>query len=265
MRFGILGPTELRDGETTIPLGAAKQRGLLALLLLHAGRPVRVDTLVEHLWSGGGTDGRQKILYSMISRLRAILGRAGVPHALTRVGGAYRLDVDPLCVDLHEFRALVETARKAIAGDQSATAAAELRRALGLWRGEPIEDLRGPSAEHLRRQLAEDLVKANKLLAACLLRIGRHDTVLVQLAGLVNEEKLDETVARLWITALCAADREDEARRFLAAFRKRFRRELQADPKINLDAILGGRPQPAAGRPPTSRSSCAARSPNGRG
>lgn len=249
MRFGILGPTELRDGETTIPLGAAKQRGLLALLLLYAGRPVRVDTLVEHLWPGGDTDSRRKIIYSMVSRLRAVLGRTGIRHALTRVGGAYRLDVDPLCVDFHQFRALVEQSRKAMAGNRPAAAVADLQRAIELWRGEPMAELRGSSAEHLRRQLTESLLEAHKLLAAGRLQTGQHHKVLAQLEEVIREHDLEESLARLWIEALCASGCEDDARRYLAAFRKRFRRELHMDFRIDLNAILSGRRQPAGGRP----------------
>ena len=251
MRFGILGPTELRQAETLIPLGATKQRGLLALLLLYAGRPVRVDTLVEHLWPGsGGTGDRRKIIYSMVSRLRSVLVRNGVPHTLRRVGGAYQLDVDPsTVVDLQEFRALVDRARAALAADRPAAAVADLERAVALWRAEPMADLRGPAAEHLRRQLNDHLLEARKLLAEGRLRTGRHDAVLGDLEGLLQEYDLDETLARYWITALCAAGREDEARRYLTVFRKQFRREQHVDPQIDLDAIRSGRPQPTTSRP----------------
>jgi DNA-binding SARP family transcriptional activator/tetratricopeptide (TPR) repeat protein len=247
--FCILGPTELREGKTSYALGAAKQRGLLALLLLYAGRPVRVDTLVEHLWPGGGADGRQKIIYSMVSRLRAVLGRSGVRHALIRVGSAYQLDVDPNSVDFHQFRALVERAREAMADDRPAAAVADLQRAVDLWRGEPVAELRGSAAEHLRRQLAESLLDARKLLADGRLRIGQHHIVLMDFESLIREHDLDESLARLWISALCAAGREDDARRYLAAFRKRFRRELQVDPRIDLEAIRTGQPRPGNGRP----------------
>ena len=45
----LLGPVELRvDGEpVALP---AKPRALLALLALHANRPVSRDTLVDELW-----------------------------------------------------------------------------------------------------------------------------------------------------------------------------------------------------------------------
>jgi DNA-binding SARP family transcriptional activator/tetratricopeptide (TPR) repeat protein len=247
--FGILGPTELSDGKTSQPLGPAKQRGLLALLLLYAGRPVRIDTLVEHLWPGGGPSDRRKILYSMISRLRSVLSGSGARQALIRVDGSYRLDVPPGCVDFHEFRALVERSRELVDGDRPDVAAADLERAVELWRGEPLAELRGPAAEHLRRQLTDDLLDAHRLLATARLRTGRHQQVLGQLEDLVREHDLDVALARLWAGALYAAGREDDARRYLVAFRKRFRGELHVDPQVELAAIIARPARSAAARP----------------
>ncbi|WP_285683275.1 BTAD domain-containing putative transcriptional regulator [Actinoplanes sp. NBRC 103695] len=245
----MLGPTELRDGERPISLGAAKQRGLLALLLVHAGRPVRVDSLVEHLWPDGGPDDPRQVIYSLVSRLRAVLGRHGVPATLIKEGNAYRLDVDPLMVDLHRFRMLVERARAALDGDRPGTAVSDLELAAGLWRGDAVLELRGASAEQLRRELGDEQVDARRLLADGRLRLGRYDAVLADLPELLREHPLDVTLARLWIGALCAAGREDDARRHLATFRKKYRREMRADPHIDIDRILAGRPGAATGRP----------------
>ena len=38
MDYRILGPLEALDGERQLPLGGAKQRAVLALLLLHGER-----------------------------------------------------------------------------------------------------------------------------------------------------------------------------------------------------------------------------------
>src|SRR5690606_7559426 len=95
MEFAILGPTELRIDGRLIPLGAAKQRGLLATLLYHAGDLVQVATIVELLWPGRDPDTCRTLLYTLASRLRATLRTAGIPEALTRMPGvsAYRLDI----------------------------------------------------------------------------------------------------------------------------------------------------------------------------
>ncbi|MGV9779501.1 AfsR/SARP family transcriptional regulator, partial [Streptosporangium sp. NPDC003464] len=51
MRFSVLGTLEVRSGDhRLVRLGAAKQRTLLAVLLLNVNRPVPADRLVEALW-----------------------------------------------------------------------------------------------------------------------------------------------------------------------------------------------------------------------
>ena len=50
MEFQILGPLEVRHEGTPVALGAAKQRALLAILLIHANELVSSDRLIEELW-----------------------------------------------------------------------------------------------------------------------------------------------------------------------------------------------------------------------
>ena len=50
MEFLILGPLEVRNGAHTVRLGAAKQRVLLGVLLLHANELVSISRLVDELW-----------------------------------------------------------------------------------------------------------------------------------------------------------------------------------------------------------------------
>src|SRR5882724_5692256 len=71
VEFGILGPTELINRGEIVPLGPAKQRGMLAILLYHAGEFVRTDTVIDHLWEPQGRTDRRPTLYSLTSRLRA--------------------------------------------------------------------------------------------------------------------------------------------------------------------------------------------------
>ena len=47
LEFRLLGPLEVFDGGSPLPLGPPKQRALLALLLLHAGAVVPLDRITE--------------------------------------------------------------------------------------------------------------------------------------------------------------------------------------------------------------------------
>ena len=50
VRFRMLGPLEVLDDDgRPLALGGAKQRALLAVLLLHAGQAVSADRLIDEL------------------------------------------------------------------------------------------------------------------------------------------------------------------------------------------------------------------------
>jgi len=50
MDFRILGPLEVHAADGQVPVGGAKPRGLLAILLLHANEVVSNDRLIDALW-----------------------------------------------------------------------------------------------------------------------------------------------------------------------------------------------------------------------
>jgi DNA-binding SARP family transcriptional activator len=52
LEFRILGPTEVWNEDEQLQLGGPKQRAVLALLLLEAGRVVSTDRLIDLLWGG---------------------------------------------------------------------------------------------------------------------------------------------------------------------------------------------------------------------
>src|SRR6266446_1649530 len=102
MEFRILGPLEVIDGEQPIPLGGAKQRSVLALLLLARGRPVATTRLIEEIWDGRPPETAQKSIQGYVSSLRAVLG-AGRVQTLER---AYALRLEPGELDAERFEEL---------------------------------------------------------------------------------------------------------------------------------------------------------------
>ena len=136
VEFRLLGPLEvLRDGER-VALRAAKQRALLADLLVHGGRVVSVDRLVEDLWQESPPTGARHALEAQVSRLRAALGDAGA--VVARAPG-YAIEVEPVSIDTVRFEQLLADAREAQARDPD-RAAARASEALALWRGPALAD-----------------------------------------------------------------------------------------------------------------------------
>src|SRR5580765_8328171 len=102
MRYRVLGPLEVRDGETLLPLAGAKQRALLALLLLHANRVVSRDRLIDELWRDDPPETAVQSVQVYVSRLRKLLPGDAL---LTQAPG-YLLEIDPDTLDLHRFERL---------------------------------------------------------------------------------------------------------------------------------------------------------------
>src|SRR6478672_7496899 len=102
MDFRVLGPLEVLDGDTPVSLGGAKQRALLAILLLHPGELVSIDRLIEELWGESPPPSAVKSVHVYVSHLRRVLG----DDAIETQGHGYRLCVAPEDVDLGRFSAL---------------------------------------------------------------------------------------------------------------------------------------------------------------
>src|SRR3954462_2754098 len=213
--FRLLGPLEAAEGGRPLVLGGAKQRGLLAVLLLHANQAVSSDRLIDQLWGESPPATAGKIVQVYVSRLRKQLGEA---RLLTRPPG-YLLRVDPGELDLARFERLVAEARE----EDAAAAGAKLRVALALWRGPPLADLayeRFAQAEIVR--LEELRWAALELRIDADLATGRAPELVGELESLIAAHPLRERLRGQPMLALYRCSRQAEA---LEAYR-RARRDL---------------------------------------
>src|SRR4051812_17575733 len=110
MDFRILGPLEVADQGRLVAIPSAKQRALLAMLLLHANEVVSTDRLIEALWSEEPPATALATLQVHMSRLRRILDGGSV---MTRAPG-YLLAVTPERCDLGRFETMHADGRTAL-------------------------------------------------------------------------------------------------------------------------------------------------------
>jgi DNA-binding SARP family transcriptional activator len=76
VKFAILGPIELYDGQRRLSLGG-RPLALLAFFVLHANRAVSSDRLIEALWAGQDPAGARKRVQVAVARLRKALATSG--------------------------------------------------------------------------------------------------------------------------------------------------------------------------------------------
>src|SRR5262245_1714386 len=101
MDYLILGPLEAHAEGRPLRLGGAKQRALLALLLLQRNETVPVDRLIDGLWGEAPPATAGKSLQVYVSRLRRLLDPEGRgPERLVTRPPGYRLEVAPGELDL---------------------------------------------------------------------------------------------------------------------------------------------------------------------
>jgi DNA-binding SARP family transcriptional activator len=204
VKFGILGPIELTDGERQLAVGGPRQVALLAFLLLHPNRAVSADQLLDAVW--GADAGRAvKRLHTSVARLRKTLdtdGSNGGPTLKTVIGG-YMLTVEPGQLDADVFQAGVEDGRRALDEGEAARAAGVLRDALGLWRGPALAEVAYEAfAQGEIRRLEELRLAALEARIEADLQLGRHARVIGELEALVASHPAREQLVGQLMVAL---------------------------------------------------------------
>jgi len=249
--FLLLGRVEVRHAGRQLPLGRRRERCLLGLLLLEAGKTIPADRLVELLWDGAPPASARANLHTHVSRLRSQLDPGGTGqyglHLRVRDHG-YVADVDPRAVDALRFADLVVQARNA---RTPTVRAATLHQALALWRG-PV--LANAASELLQQRVAARLnelrLSAIEMAVEAKLECGLYHEIISELSALTAEEPLQE---RLWaqlMVALCRAGRPADALAVFTTARLRFVTALGIEPGPELrrlqQRILRGDPDLAA-------------------
>ena len=225
----------LVDGQS-VDIGHARQQCVLAALLLDANRVVSAAGLVDRVWADRPPQRARETLSGYLSRLRRILAATDEARITHRSGG-YVLTVDPMAVDLYQFRRLAAQARSAADPESADTL---YRQALGLWRGEAFASLDTPWLAAAREALDGERRAAELEHYELVLRRGGHREILTALAASAAASPLDERLAGALILALYRSGRQAEALRHYEDLRHRLADELGADPSPPLRQLHRG-------------------------
>ena len=228
MEFRILGPLQVLDEGRELPLGGAKQRALLALLLLDPNRVVSRDRLIDELWGGSPPDTAPTALQVYVSQLRKALGRDLI---LTQPPG-YLIRVSDGELDLHRFERLVATARGGARPGRTAA-----REGLALWRGAPLAELGDSFARAERARLEEQRLAALEQRIEAELALGRHAELVPELEGLVREQPLRERLRGQLMLALYRCGRQADALEVYRSGRRLLDEELGLKPDDELQRL----------------------------
>jgi predicted ATPase/DNA-binding SARP family transcriptional activator len=211
MEFRILGSFEVVGTAGAVELRGAKRRGLLACLVVHAGRQMSAERLAEEVWGNGGSGRATRTVQTYVSQLRGLL--EGETASLDTRPGGYVLQVASTEVDANLFEQAVRAA-----GTESdpSRRLVMLDGALELWRGPPLGEFAGAEwADREARRLEAAHLQALQRRYDTLLELGRPGEAAEELDATVRAHPLDE---RFWAQLMVALYRSGRQADALAAY-----------------------------------------------
>jgi DNA-binding SARP family transcriptional activator len=240
----LLGPTEVVVPGRVVHVGSRKQRAVLALLALEAGRVVANDTLRDLIWEGDQPASAAVTLQSLISRLRGTLATAssdlveGDRLVIRTRDPGWVLDVESDSVDALRFQRLTARARVLRAREEVDAAAADLAAALSLWRGAALVDVvdtglltaQATRLDEARLDAIDDLAEAE-------LETWRAAEALARLEPHVEANRLRERGWGLLMVALYRLGRQAAALHTFQRVRAILGEELGLEPSPQLVEI----------------------------
>jgi DNA-binding SARP family transcriptional activator len=207
-------------------VGSRKARTLLALLAVSAPRPVPVEAVVAAVWGDAPPRRPEQDAATLVSRLRATLGRAAVAGDRA----AYRLG-DGVRVDLWTAADWVEHAEALVGSDPRAALSRARSAEWVLAGGEVLDDLAGAEwAEAARTARGDLLRRAWHAGAEAALRTGATTLARAAAEAAGRADPLDEAACRLAMRAHAASGEPARALAAFARLRAALADELGVDP-----------------------------------
>jgi len=251
LHVGLLGPLSAELNGTPVTPSAPKQRQVLALLAMKAGEVVTGTTLVEELWGDRPPRSYATTLQTYIFQLRKFMeaARPGDPAAREILGtchSGYLLD-GHCSTDVEEFGRLANAGRAAVSTGDQRLASEQLTRALQLWRGAALVDVRvGPVLELEAICLEETRLGVLEQRISADLALGKHADLLGELTLAAAKNPINEILCGFLMIALYRSGHVGRSLQTFLNLRSVLKEELGIEPCPRMQrlhtAILSGDP-----------------------
>ncbi|MEU8873888.1 BTAD domain-containing putative transcriptional regulator [Streptomyces javensis] len=256
MDFSLLGPVTVTAGPQAapveLPLGPAKRRSVLAMLLLRPNATVSVEQLISSLWEDEPPAHARTVIQGHVSRLRAALAEGGAEDhgvELATHSSAYLLRVPESLIDTQRFDQLTAQASPESAPGEAVQL---LRQALGLWRGPALTGtVASPPFAAAAHALEERRLSAVEALARAHEGLGEHEQAVRALHPAAVANPLREGLIAALMLALYRSGRQSDAIAWFHRTRQLLDDDLGVDPGQRLSAAYQEilRAAPAADAP----------------
>jgi DNA-binding SARP family transcriptional activator len=225
---------EILADARRLDLGHARQRAVLAVLVVELNQVVPAEWLIDRIWGEEPPGSARNLIHGYVGKLKMALARADEPGVLlSRRAGGYVLGADSDLVDLFRFRRLVGQAAQA---DDDATAGM-LQTALDLWSGDAFTGLTSQWLDAMRHALASQRLTALLDLNDLALAQGQHQAITADLMQAAAAHPADERLVGQLMLALYRSGRPAEALRSYELTRRALAAELGVSPGSELQAL----------------------------
>ncbi|TMU93521.1 AfsR/SARP family transcriptional regulator [Streptomyces sp. DASNCL29] len=241
MDFSLLGPVTVTAGPQAapveLPLGPAKRRSVLAMLLLRPNATVSVEQLISSLWEDEPPAHARTVIQGHVSRLRAALAEGGAEDhgvELATHSSAYLLRIPESLIDTQRFDQLTAQASPESAPGEAVQL---LRQALGLWRGPALTGtVASPPFAAAAHALEERRLSAVEALARAHEGLGEYEEAVRALHPAAVANPLREGLIAALMLALYRSGRQSDAIAWFHRTRQLLDDDLGVDPGQRLSA-----------------------------
>ncbi len=242
LRFEVLGPLGAWRGDVELDLGPMQRRVVLAVLVLHANKPLGREQLIAAVWGpAAAPEYAVNLAQKHVSALRRTLDPARPARApsplLSWTDAGYVLAIPAGRLDLDGYQREVSRARALRAGGDLPAAAAALHGALRRWRGPVCDGLASPLLDAERDRLGEERLTAVEERLELDLALGGHRDLVAELQQLAAGHPMRERLRGLLMLALYRSGRQAEALAVYHDTRRYLRDELGVDPTAQLQHL----------------------------
>ncbi|MFH9070594.1 AfsR/SARP family transcriptional regulator [Streptomyces alboflavus] len=239
MRYEILRPLRVIDGERTKTIQAQKVETLLTALIIRSDQVVSTEQLFSEIWGDEPPRSATASLYVYVSQVRKLLRRPDteVSPVLTRPPG-YMLTLGSDGLDLHDFTRLMKKGRDHLRSSGHEAAMHSFEEALALCQGPLLADTaRGSILRGFWTWLNEARLECMEGLMDARMALGHHRELVSDLYLLSTEHPLREAFHRQLMLALHRSESRGDALLVYQRARRTLREELGIEPGPALQDI----------------------------
>lgn len=234
MRFEILGPLTLHDGDRHVHFRSHRQRVILAVLLLNRRWPVSVDFLIDAVWGERPPTTARAQIQICVCAIRRAMEEFGAERSLETEPPGYVLQVGDDQIDAGVFERCRRDATALAADGRLSEAAAVLRHGVRLWHGPALTGVTSSVIAPAAARLDEERFTALETCVGWELELGWHPEVVGELVERVRAHPLRERSRAQLMLALQGSGRQAAALEVYREGRRILREQLGVEPGLEL-------------------------------